>query len=131
MSEQETSQPTASMGKVEIYDEVIKTIAGLAASKVKGVFGLKGGFIEGIKQATTGRRDYSAGVEVKRELNGNFSLDLHIIIHYGFKIADVAPAMQQAVRDKVESITGRNVTAVNVHVADIRLPDDIATTESE
>lgn len=127
MSEQETGQAADTLGKVEIYDEVIKTIAGLAASKVNGVFGLKGGFIEGIKQATTGRRDYSAGVEVKRELNGNFSLDLHIIIHYGHKIADVAPAMQMAVREKVESLTGRKVTAVNVHVADIRLPDDIAS----
>jgi uncharacterized alkaline shock family protein YloU len=131
MPEQELKQASTSLGKVEIYDEVIKTIAGLAASKVKGVFSLKGGFIEGIKQATTGRRDYSAGVEVKREPNGNFSLDLHIIIHYGFKIADVAPAMQEAVRDKVESITGRKVTSVNVHIADIRLPDEISDDESE
>lgn len=125
MPEQETQTVPASLGKVEIYDDVVKTIAGLATSKVAGIYSLKGGFIEGIKQATTGRRDYAAGVEVKREPNGNFALDVHIVILYGHKVADVAPAVQEAVRARVESITGRKVTAVNVHVADIRLPDDM------
>lgn len=126
MSEQDKKPDSKSpKGKIEIYDDVIKTIAGLAASKVHGIYALKGGFIEGIKQATTGKRDYSAGVEVKREPSGNFALDLHIIIEYGEKITEVADQAQKAVKEQVETITGRLVTAVNIHVADIKLPDDL------
>lgn len=120
--------PETAAGKIEIYDDVVKTIAGLAASKVDGIFGLKGGFIEGIKQATTGRRDYAAGVEVRRDPGGNFSLDLHIVIKFGVRVPDVAVVVQRDVKTQVESITGRRVMAVNVHVADVRLPEELTET---
>lgn len=129
MSEQASLiTPETTAGKVEIYDDVVKTIAGLAASKVDGIFSLKGGFIEGIKQATTGRRDYAAGVEVRRDPGGNFSLDLHIVIKFGVRVPDVAVVVQREVRQQVENITGRRVMSVNVHVADIRLPDEFTET---
>lgn len=113
------------LGSVEIADEVIKTIAGLAASEVKGIYGLRGGFIEGIRQATTGRRDFTKGVEVKRETEGNaILLDVFVIIEFDVKVSDVAHTVQAAVKSKVESITGQTVKAVNVHVADIRLREE-------
>ena len=130
MTEQAASvmTPETAVGKVEIYDDVVKTIAGLAASKVDGIFGLKGGFIEGIKQATTGRRDFAAGVEVRRDPGGTFSLDLHIVIKFGVRVPDVAVVVQREVKQQVENITGRRVMAVNVHVDDIRLPDEFTET---
>ena len=127
-TEKDAARPDK-QGKIEIYDDVVKTIAGLAASKVEGIFSLKGGFIEGIKQATTGKRDYAAGVEVRRDAAGNFTLDLHIVIHFGVKVTDVAEQLQKAVTDQVQNITGRTVTAVNVHVADLKLPEEIADSE--
>lgn len=115
----------ASQGKVEIQDDVIRTIAGLAASKVEGVYSMKGGFLKGVKQAVTGISDYSGGVEVKRDLNNGFTLDLYVVIDFGVKINDVAAAVQGAVKEQVESITGREVNAVNVIIADIKLPEEL------
>ena len=123
MTEQKAVE-LASPGKIEISDDVIKTIAGHAASKVAGIFGLKGGFIEGAKQAVTGRKDFSAGVEVKRDPSGVISLDMHIVVEFGVKIAEVASAVQSATKLQVEAITGRSVGAVNINVADIKFTEE-------
>lgn len=124
MAEQDELQTGA--GKIEIHDDVVKTIAGLAASKVDGICGMKGGFIKGAVQAVTGQTNYAAGVEVRRDAAGALlSIDLHIIIKYGAKINDVAGAAQVAVKAQVEELTGRPVGAVNIHVADIKLPEEL------
>ena len=115
----------ASPGKIEIYDDVIKTIAGVAAGKVPGICGMKGGWLKGAKQALTGMKDYAAGVEVNREADGSFTLDLDIIIEDGVKVEVVAVAAQAAVKAKVEEVTGRAVNAVNINIADIKLPEDL------
>lgn len=112
-------------GKIEIYDDVVKTIAGLAASKVDGICGLKGGLIKGAVQAVTGQKNYGAGVEVGRDSAASFTIDLHVIIDYGAKINEVAGKVQKIVKEQVEELTGRPVGAVNVHVADIRLPEEL------
>lgn len=112
-------------GKIEIYDDVVKTIAGLAASKVEGICGLKGGLIKGAVQAVTGQKNYGAGVEVGRDSAASFTIDLHVIIDYGAKINEVAGKVQKSVKEQVEELTGRPVGAVNVHVADIRLPEEL------
>ncbi len=112
-------------GKIEIYDDVVKTIAGLAASKVDGICGMKGGLIKGAVQAVTGQKNYGAGVEVGRDAAANFTIDLHVIIDYGAKINEVAAKAQKIVKEQVEELTGRAVGAVNIHVADIRLPEEL------
>lgn len=114
------------LGKVEIFDEVIRTIAGVAVSAIQGIAGMRGTFIDGIRQATTGKKDFSAGVEVRKEAEGEqFVIDLFVIIEYEVKVMDIAEQAQQVVKEKVEAITGRKVKAVNVHIADIRLPDSL------
>jgi uncharacterized alkaline shock family protein YloU len=114
------------LGKVEIFDEVIRTIAGVAVSAIEGIAGMRGTFIDGIKQATTGKKDFSAGVEVRKEADGEqFVIDLYIIIEYEVKVMDVAAKAQLVVKDKVEAITGKKVKSVNVHIADIKLPESL------
>jgi len=122
---------TQQLGRVEIFDEVIRTIAGVAVSGIEGIAGMRGTFIDGIKQATTGKKDFSAGVEVRKEADGEqFVIDLFIIIEYGVKVMDVAARAQQVVKEKVEAITGGKVKAVNVHIADIRLPESLFASRS-
>ncbi|HOO55203.1 MAG TPA: Asp23/Gls24 family envelope stress response protein [bacterium] len=118
------------LGRIEISDDVIRTIAGIAVSEITGIAGMRGSFIDGIKQATTGKKEFSAGVEVRRE-NEAFIIDLDIIIDYDVKISDVSVKAQKIVKEKVEAITGKAVGAVNVHVADIRLPGEFSEPEGE
>ncbi len=120
------------LGKVEIFDEVIRTIAGVAVSEIQGIAGMRGTFIEGIKQATTGKKDFSAGVDVKKDGSGvKYIIDLFIIIEYNVNVMEVSARAQEVVKEKVEAITSQSVAAVNVHVADIKLPDSLFEKRTE
>lgn len=122
---------TGQLGNIEISDEVIKKIAGQATTEVNGIFDLRGGFIEGIRQVTTGRRDFTKGVEVRRDPeSAALDLDIFIIIEFNVKVGDVARAVQAAVKEKVEAITGNTVRAVNVHISDIRYADETVGRET-
>ncbi|MFA6450661.1 MAG: Asp23/Gls24 family envelope stress response protein [bacterium] len=114
------------LGKVEIFDNVIGTIAGVAISGIAGIAGMRGTFIDGIKKATTGRKDFSAGVEVRKEPDGKrHIIDMYIIIDYNVNVMAVAANAQKAVKQKVEEITGITISSVNIHVSDIRLPESL------
>jgi uncharacterized alkaline shock family protein YloU len=114
------------LGKVEIFDNVIGTIAGVAVSAIEGIAGMRGTFIDGIKAATTGKKDFGAGVEVRKEQdNKRYIIDLYIIIDYNVNVMDVAARAQKAVKQKVEEITSIAISSVNIHVSDIRLPESL------
>ena len=51
-------------GEVKIVDDVVATIAGLAAIDVKGVAGMSGGFVGGIAEVL-GKKSLSKGVKVE------------------------------------------------------------------
>lgn len=119
-------------GNIEISNDVIGTIAGIALSEVPGIAGMKGSFFKDIKRAATGRKDFSAGVDVTPEKEiDSFALDLHIIIEYNVKVNDVAVKAQKVVKEKVEEITGKTVSAVNIHVVEIKLPESLLGTDRE
>ena len=51
------------------------------------------------------------------ELTGReVSVDLFLIVDYGARIPDVAWRAQERVKQAVESMTGLDVKAINVHV---------------
>ena len=111
-------------GKIEISNEVIGTIAGIALSEVPGIAGMKGNFFKDIRSAATGKKDFSSGVDVTPGSDGkSFAIDVYIIIDYDVKVNDIAGKAQAAVKDKIESMTGKSISAVNIHIVDIRLPD--------
>ena len=117
-------------GEVDIFDEVIRSIVGAAAVGVEGVVAMRGGIIEGLKEAATGKRDYSKGVEVKRAEENACILDLFVIVEYNINIVEVAKRVQFVAKERVESLTGKKVKAVNVHVVDLKF-QEAHTTEAE
>ena len=105
------------LGKVDISDNVIGAISGVAVSAIEGIAGMRGTFIDGLKQATTGKKDFAAGVEVRRDQDGKkFQIELYVIVDYNVNIMEVANRAQKAVKQKVEEITSINVSAVNIRL---------------
>ena len=102
------------LGSVRIADEVIASIAGIAATDVPGVVGMSSGLIGGMAEMM-GKKNPAKGVKVQvgaREV----AVDLYIIVEYGLRIPDVALQVQEKVKEAVESATGLAVIEVNVHV---------------
>ncbi|MFH1537395.1 MAG: Asp23/Gls24 family envelope stress response protein [bacterium] len=110
------------LGAIDITDDVIKSISGMAVAGVKGVAGMRGGVWVGLREATTGRKDYSKGVEVKRLEGNSCAIDLFIVVDHDAAIVDVSKEAQKVVKERVEDKVGKTVRAVNVHVVDIRFP---------
>lgn len=116
-------------GNVNISDEVISVIASLAASEVKGVFGMAGGIQGGIAELL-GKKNLSKGVKLTA-VDNDVTVDLSIIVEYGVKIPDVAWELQKKVKNEVEAMTGLNVVGVNISVDGVNVPKIDKETEAE
>lgn len=100
---------------IQISDEVVAVIAGVAVSEVTGVYGMAGGFAGGITEVLSGKKNLSKGIKV--EVTGKEAkVDVNIIVEYGIRIPDVAFDIQNRVKKAVENMTGLKVSEVNVHV---------------
>jgi len=105
------------MGVIRIADEVVSTVAGLAAVEVEGVASMSGGW--GLEIAEKlGKKSFGKGIKV--EVNDDQTkIDIFISVKYGYSIPKVAEGVQQAVKTAVETMTGLLVTSVNVHVVSV------------
>lgn len=110
-------------GSVRISEDVICSIAAMAAMDVEGVYGLNtniGSEIAGkISKKVPGK-----GVRLAISDENELSLDCYIVVLYGYSVFEVAKAVQENVTSVVESTTGHKVRTVNVSISGISLPKD-------
>lgn len=118
---------SSEQGKTSIADAVVAKIAGIAAREVDGVHALGGGTaraVGALRDRIPGSRtnlSQGVGVEVGER---QAAVDLEIVADYGVSIADVAADIRRHVVESVESMTGLEVTEVNITVHDVFLGDD-------
>ena len=105
------------LGAVSISEEVLAAIAGAAAIEVEGVGGLGYGLGSDLS-AMVGRKQLSRGVRLSVE-EDDVSVDIAIVVKYGFVVPDVAKSVQEAVVCAVENTSGLHVQCVNVTVAGV------------
>ncbi|MBO4941519.1 MAG: Asp23/Gls24 family envelope stress response protein [Clostridia bacterium] len=101
-------------GNVCISNDVVATIASIAAKSIDGVAGMFGSITGGFAELL-GKKNPSKGVKVAitdREVK----IDMFVIVEYGVKIPDVAWEIQEKTKNEVEAMTGLNVVAVNVNI---------------
>lgn len=120
MAGEENRVVASDIGTIRIADDVVAVIAGLAATEVKGVAAMSGGFAGGIAEVL-GRRNLSKGVKVEVGTE-EAKVDLHIVVTYGVRIPDVAWEIQENVKRAIELMTGLRVLQVNVHVQGVSFP---------
>ena len=118
------------MGIVKISDEVVEVIAGLAAADVKGVVGMSDSLASGISHVLSGKKNLAKGVKVNVG-EDSASIDLNLVVQYGVRIPEIAASVQENVKRAVESMTGLNVSGVNIYVQNVILPKEETITEGE
>lgn len=107
------------IGQIQIADEVIAIIAGLASTEVEGVAGMSGNFAGGIAEVL-GKKNLAKGVKVEVG-ESEVSIDLSLVIKFGYKIPEVAAAVQSKVKNAIETMTGLSVIEINLHVTGVYL----------
>jgi uncharacterized alkaline shock family protein YloU len=113
----------SSLGKIEVTPTAIASLASQSVLECYGVVGmatkdLASGIVE-ILQPASHRR----GVDVQIG-EDNIIIDLYVVMEYGTRIATVARNIQSAVKYTLEKALGVPVSAVNIHVQDLRVSGD-------
>lgn len=111
------------MGNVKISVDVVARIASIAASEIEGVSSMYQSFVDGVAQKL-GKKNASQGVKVEI-VDEIANIDLYLVVEYGVKIPELAWNVQESVKANVESMTGLNVAAVNIHIEGIDFSNDI------
>lgn len=105
-------------GSIMISEDVIATIVAQAVHDVEGVSGLNGRAGMDIAEMI-GMKNNSKGLKITIGESNELFIDCNISVYYGQSIVSVAAAVQEAVSNAVESMTGIAVASVNVNVTGV------------
>lgn len=109
------------IGEVQIADEVVAIIAGLAATEVEGVASMAGNITNELV-GRLGMKNLSKGVKVD-VTEDHVSVDISLNIRFGYNIPQVSETVQEKVRNAIESMTGLTVLDVNVRIAGVSMEE--------
>lgn len=109
-----TIENSDDIGEVKISADVITVIAHTVASEIEGVTSMNANIADNIS-SVLGRKSTTKGVKVEID-EKDVTIDFYIVVDYGARIPEVAWKIQERVKSAVESMTGMNVTSINIHV---------------
>lgn len=110
-------------GRISVGDAVVAKLANLAAREVDEVVSLGGavaGAISGVVARVRGDEHRTAGVDVEIS-ERRVALALSVALRYPVSLEEVTERVRQGVIERVETLTGLEVTEVNVEVIDLVL----------
>ena len=117
MNEIDTNVENIQGGKIVFAEDVVATIAYLAACEVDGVHAMIGTTMEGLSEKL-GKKNYTKGVKVEVG-SEECACDITIVVKYGYRIQAVAQKVQEEIKNAIETMTGLRVVEVNVNVNSI------------
>ena len=119
------------LGTTTIQDSVVIAIISMAAEEVDGVTTSHGGvklpgdtsptvgeFVDNITGGASRTRGLSVDVGERQT-----AADITINVEYGRSIPQVTQAVRERIIERVQTLTGLEVTEVNIQVNDVILPE--------
>lgn len=125
----EMDQGNNGLGKVEIAPEVIEVIAGIAASEVEGVAGMRGNFATGVVERL-GKKNHGKGVKVELTETG-ITVDVYCLMKFGVSIPTIAGKIQDNIRQALLNMTALDTEEINIHVVGIQFENQKQDLEIE
>ena len=98
-------------GTVMISEDVVATIVEHTLTEVEGV--VKGG------AEVVGKKSWGKGIRIAIAEDNSLTIGCNIVVAYGESVMDVDKAVQNAISNAVESVTGVTVADVNVNICGI------------
>ncbi len=106
-------------GEVLIANDVIATIACVAATEVEGVAAMSGNITNEII-GKLGVKNASKGAKIDLD-NGEVRAELSITMQYGYSIPKVCAQVQERVAAAIRNMTGLEVVEVNLHIVGVNI----------
>ena len=110
-------------GSIQISEDVVASVTGMAVLEVEGVCGLSSSIGTDIAEMLC-MKTLSKGVRLSTTETGALRIDCDVVSKFGQNIFELAKNVQENVKSSVESVTGLRVAEVNVTVCGIALPKD-------
>lgn len=107
------------VGAVQIANDVVEMIAALAATEIEGVSAMAGNITHEL-MSKVGVKNLSKGVKADI-YNKSVTVDVAIIVEYGYNIPAVSQKVQAKVKTAIENMTGLDVTDVNIRIAGVNM----------
>jgi uncharacterized alkaline shock family protein YloU len=109
---------SSSAGEVKVADDVVASIAALAAGEVDGVSGTTGSIGQKLMKSVGMKSGSGSGVRV--DIAGNMvRVDLALVMKYGYNVMETCRKVQDKVKSAIENMTGLNVTDVNIRITSV------------
>ncbi|MBN2163107.1 MAG: Asp23/Gls24 family envelope stress response protein [Pontiellaceae bacterium] len=116
------NEPSGSeYGQIFINNSVIAVIAHETAKKVPGVVELQGSLADDLA-GIIGKKSKDKGIRIEKAGEELIAIDLAVVLEFGIRIPEICVQLQTEVKQAVEEMTGKHVSAVNVVVQGIRNP---------
>ena len=112
----------ASIGSVQIADDVVAMIASLATTEIEGVSAMAGNVTNEL-MSKVGVKKLTKGVKVDI-LEKNVTVDLAVTMDYGYNIPATCQKVQAKVKAAIENMTGLTCSDVNIRIAGINMNKD-------
>lgn len=112
----------ASIGSVNIANDVVAMIASLATTEVEGVSAMAGNITNEL-MSKVGMKSLTKGVRVE-VFEGNVTVDLAVTMEYGYNIPATSRKVQAKVKSAIENMTGLSCTDVNIRIAGVNMKKD-------
>lgn len=121
----ETNDENASLGEIKINHSVVASIVRLAALEVNGVCGVGAGFVDhlgGIGEMFS-KKESDRGVRVQENGDGQYQIEIRLVMAYGSELAKTAHNVQLAIRNQIHAMTGKEVAKVDVIIDGVRMKE--------
>ena len=109
---------------------VIEKIVAIACRDVPGVVGMKGGFFKHVQETLTGA-DLTKGVTVEVMQDNSVRVNISILMAYGAYAPQVFEDVKKAVVRELSSMTGLEVSGVNLRIEDVIAAGELDDDERE
>ena len=129
MSSQENST-----GVVKVHESVISSIVRKAALGVEGVLRLGNStLVDNLAEIVGSRKMQDRAIAIIKDEKDSSKVEIEIKLnmYFGYKVREVAEAVQHAVIESVENTANITVAAVNVSIQEIDDPPEPASEASE
>jgi uncharacterized alkaline shock family protein YloU len=105
-------------GAIKISENVIAAVVRKYTLEVDGVVRFASGSIVGGIAGMIAKRSYESSMVIDLDEDA-VNISITLVFRFGVRIPDVAQAVQEVVRLRVEEFTGKHVSRVNVLVHDL------------
>ena len=111
-------------GSIQISEDVVASVTGMAVLEVEGVCGLSSTIGTDIAEML-GMKTMARGVRLTPMKDGAVKIECDVVAKFGQSVFSLAKTVQDAVKSSVESVAGLSVAQVNVNICGIAMPKEL------